>query len=279
MEETGMIGIVIIVANVIASYLGFRDDVFLDKYSFRVDEILVDKDYKRLVTLGFLHVSWAHLIFNMLTLYFFSSGIEAMLGETKFLLIYLSSLIGGNLFALFIHRNQSDYSSVGASGAISGIVFASIALFPGMQIGFFGLPFFIPSWVYGLLYVLYSIYGIKSQRDNTGHEAHLGGGLVGLLIALAMVPSSLTRNYLHVLLILIPSLVFIYLIITRPEFLLVDKPFQKAKGFQTFEDKYNSEKRNKEKELDKLLDKIGRKGMDSLTSKEKEKLKQLSKVK
>src|SRR6185295_14899571 len=250
MNDIGIIGLIIIITNGIVSYLGLKDHTFLDKYSFRVSEILLNKDYKRLVTSGFLHVSWSHLIFNMLTLYFFSSGLESVFGETKFLIVYLASLIGGNLFSLFIHRNHHDYSSVGASGAISGIVFASIALFPGMEIGFLGLPFYMPSWIYGLLYVLYSIYGIKSQRDNIGHEAHLGGGLIGVLIAIAMVPSSLTENYLPILLILIPSIIFIYLIITRPQFLLVDNLFQKTRGIQTFEDKYNSKKRNKERELD-----------------------------
>lgn len=269
MNDLGIIGLLLIVANGAVSYQGLRSYGYFDKYSFQVDEILINRDYKRLMTSGFLHVSWTHLIFNLVTLYCFSDGVEATLGETKFLTIYLGSLLGGNLFSLFIHRHHADYSAVGASGAISGIVFAAIALFPGMEIGFMFLPFSIPSWAYGLLYVLYSIYGIRSKRDNIGHEAHLGGGLVGLLLALIMVPSALTTNYLPVVLILLPSSVFIYLLITRPELLLVDNFFEKEKIFHTIDDKYNSERRNKEKELDKLLDKINKKGIDNLTIKEK----------
>src|SRR5205085_7101779 len=123
----------IILANGLVSYQGLRNYHYFDKYSFQVDEILLGKDYKRLVTSGFLHVSWTHLIFNMITFYCFSYGLEATLGATKFLMIYFGSLLGGNLLSLFIHRHHHDYSAVGASGAISGLVFASIALFPEME--------------------------------------------------------------------------------------------------------------------------------------------------
>jgi membrane associated rhomboid family serine protease len=115
---------------------GFTNQLFFDAYKFEVDKILINKDYKRLITAGFLHSGWSHLILNMLTLLLFSESIERYLGESLFLIIYLASLVGSCLFALFIHRNHGDYSAVGASGAVSGIVFASIALFPGMGVGF-----------------------------------------------------------------------------------------------------------------------------------------------
>ena len=99
----------------------------------------------------------------MITLACFSNGLETELGAVKFLTIYFGSLIGGDLFSLVIHREHGDYSSVGASGAISGIIFASIALFPGMEISLLGVHLYIPAWAYGLLYVLISIYGIRSQ--------------------------------------------------------------------------------------------------------------------
>ncbi len=275
MQETS-VGFILILINAIVSYQGLRNHDFLDRYSFRVDDILVMKDYRRLITSGFLHVSWQHLLFNMLSLYCFSYALEASLGVTGFLSIYFASLLGGNLLSLFIHRNHGDYSAVGASGAISGIVFASIAVFPGMHIQFFGIPISIPAWAYGLGYVLISIYGIRSQRDNVGHDAHLGGGLVGLLTAIMMVPESLRNNYVAILLILVPSCIFIYLIITRPTFLLVDNLFSKQHGQYTVEDRYNSKKADKEKDLNELLDKISKKGIDSLSKKEKERLQQYS---
>ncbi|MFI5148921.1 MAG: rhomboid family intramembrane serine protease [Bacteroidia bacterium] len=273
MGYLGISGWILILSNILFSYQGLKDESFLNRYAFDVDKILISKEYKRLISSGFLHVSWTHLLFNMLSLYFFYGGLELSLGEGKAVLIYMVSLVGGDLLTLFIHKNHGDYSSVGASGAISGVIFASIALFPGMGISFFGLPFSIPAWAYGLGYVLYSIYGIKSKRDNTGHEAHLGGGITGLLIAIALVPQVIRVNYIPILLILIPTFVFLILIIRNPHYLMVGTLFQKPKKtYFNIDEKYNAEKREQELELDEILDKIHRKGINSLSKQEKEKL-------
>ncbi|MGH2666385.1 rhomboid family intramembrane serine protease [Flavobacterium sp.] len=278
MTEIGIIGLLLIIANVVFSYKGFSNGLLFDSYKFEVDKILINKDYKRLITSGFLHVSWSHLIFNMLSLYAFSGLLELQVGWFYFALIYFASLIGGDLLALYIHRNHGDYSSVGASGAICGIIFASIALFPGLGIGFFGIPFSIPSWLYGLLYVAYSIYGIKSNKDNIGHEAHLGGALIGMLIAIAINPNAIVVNYLSILIIFIPTLIFVVLIVKKPHILLVDNFYFKThKKHYNIDHKYNEQKANEKKEIDKILDKISSKGIDRLTKKEKEKLDEYSK--
>src|SRR5690349_14607595 len=116
----GTISILIIILTAFVSYNGLKSRRFLRRYEFQVDKVLLRKDYKRLVTSGFVHLSWTHLIFNMLTLFLFSATIESTLGIPRFLIIYFGSLLGGNLFALFIHRNHGEYSAVGASGAING---------------------------------------------------------------------------------------------------------------------------------------------------------------
>jgi membrane associated rhomboid family serine protease len=218
METTSLAGLGILLATFFISYKGIEDYRFLNQYSFRVDAILLHKDYKRLFTSGFLHADWPHLIFNMLTFYSFSSSLELALGIPRFLALYFGSLLGGNVLALFIHRHSSRYTAVGASGAVSGLVFACIALFPDMELGLLFLPIYIPGWAFGLLYTLYTLYGIKSKKDNIGHEAHLGGGLFGLGSAILMFPNVLHENYLPVLLIVIPSSIFLFLIITRPDF-------------------------------------------------------------
>lgn len=273
MSNEGIIGIVLIILNVIVSYYGLKNHSFLDGYKFEVDSILIRKDYKRLITSGFLHVSWGHLIFNMISLYAFSDSLELTLGIGQFIVIYFASLIGGNLFALFVHRNHGDYSAVGASGAIAGVIFASIALFPGIEIGFIILPFHIPGWIFGILYIVVSIYGIRSGRDNIGHEAHLGGALVGVIISLMMRPDALTNNFWVIAFILIPMATFTFVVITRPHYLLVDSFFHKSQErFYNVDQRYNAEKINQQQEVDKILDKINRKGMNSLTKAEKEKL-------
>lgn len=277
MTATGIAGLLLIIANIAFSYKGFTNQTFFDGYKFEVDRILINKDYKRLITSGFLHVSWTHLIFNMISLYFFSGMIEDYLGGIKFLIIYFASLFGGDLLSLFVHRNHSDYSAVGASGAVCGVIFAAIALFPGMSIGFFGLPA-IPSWLYGVLYVGFSIYGIKSRKDNIGHEAHLGGALIGMFAALLMQPEALAENYLTILIIVVPTLLFIYLIITRPHVLLVDNFYFKTHNkYYSVDHRYNEERNNKQLEVDKILDKINKKGINSLSKKEKDLLEEYSK--
>ena len=158
----------------------------------------------------------------MLALYFFSGSLELSLGPVRFLLIYFLSLIGGDLLSLFIHRHDGGYDSVGASAGVSGLIYAAIALFPGLKIGLLFIPIGIPGWLFGLIYVLYSMYGIKSRRNNIGHDAHLGGALIGLLTAILMQPSALINNTWAIVIIAVPAIVFIYIIVTRPHVLLID---------------------------------------------------------
>jgi membrane associated rhomboid family serine protease len=273
----GIISFILILANVIVSYRGFKDSLFYDRYKFRVDAVLLYKDYKRMVTSGFLHVNWMHLIFNMVALYFFSGSLELYLGPLRFLIIYFLSLIGGDLLSLFIHRHDGDYDSVGASAGVTGVIFAAIALFPGMGIGLFFIPLSIPGWLFGLVYVLYSIYGIRSRKNNIGHDAHLGGALVGLTVAIIMQPSALIDNTWAIVIIMLPSVFFIYMIITRPHILLIDNYyFKKHSDAVTIDHRYNIDKANKQKEIDRILEKIHKRGMNSLTSKEKQMLEDYS---
>jgi membrane associated rhomboid family serine protease len=277
MEYVGIVGLLLVITTVGISYKGFSNAVFFDRNKFEVEGILVRKEYGRILSSGFLHGSWMHLIFNMLSLYAFSDSIEYILGGINFLLIYFASLVGGNLFGLFIHRHHPDYSAIGASGAVSGIIFAAIALFPGITIHFMFVPFGIPSWLYGVLFMAFSIYGIRSNRDNIGHEAHLGGALIGMMVTLALRPRLFLHNYVTVLLIAVPALVFIYLVITRPSILLVNNYFGSPKKDDLPDHLYNERKNQHQKEMDRILDKIGEKGMESLSKKEKEKLEEYSK--
>ena len=264
----GFITIAIIVATFAISYKGFKDTSFFYKYRFVVNAILVQKDYKRLITSGFLHSNWMHLIMNLLGLYFFCFSLEGFVGPVRFALIYFLSLAGGEILSTYIHRFQGSYSSVGASGAIFGALFAGIAIIPGMSIGLFPLPIQIPGWIFGLVYVIISIYGIRSKKSNIGHDAHLGGGITGLLIAVLMYPSALVTNTFSIIIVAAPAIAFIALLVYKPEFLLVDSPFKKNK-FLTVEDKYNLSKAEQAKEVDRLLEKIHQKGINSLSRKER----------
>ncbi|NII26811.1 rhomboid family intramembrane serine protease [Pseudoflavitalea sp. X16] len=276
MIGTGLLVFLLIILNVLISWRGFRNSDFFARYEFNVDGILLYRQYDRLISSGFLHVGWLHLIFNMLALYFFSGSLIAVLNWWGFLIIYFASLIGGGLLSLYIHRYSGDYSSVGASGAVSGIIFAVIALFPGIDVPLIFIP--LPGWLFGLLYVLISIYGIRSRTGNIGHDSHLGGALVGLVVALLMRPHALVENYVTILIISVPAIVFIYLIITRPHLLLVDNFFYKTHHRNyNIDHKYNQQQYNRQQEIDQILDKINKSGMHSLTKAEKEKLEEYSK--
>ncbi|MBC7382170.1 MAG: rhomboid family intramembrane serine protease [Bacteroidia bacterium] len=280
MEQISITGILILIANLSVTYLGLRSPLFFEKYSFQVDEILLNKNYKRIITSGFLHISWVHLLFNMISFFCFSYSLELSIGKSNFLLLYFASLAGGNLFALYIHRNHYDYRSTGSSAAITGIIFASIAFSPGLQLSIFGFPYYMAAWAYGILYVLYSIYGIQSQKYNIGHEAHLGGGIIGLLAITLMFPYKIAGNYFPVVLILTPTFIFLYLLIKRPAFLLLETPYQvflKVGPFEIPDEKQHTNQRKKEIELDEILDQINENGFNSLTQKEREKLEKLSK--
>jgi membrane associated rhomboid family serine protease len=273
----GIATLLLIIITCFVTYKGLRNHRFFEQYSFEIDRIFINKEYTRMITSGFLHVSWIHLIVNMLSLYFFSDALEMQMGLLNFLLIYFGSLLGGNVFSLIVHKNHGSYSAVGASGAVSGIIFAAIALFPGFGISFFGIPFSVPAWLYGIAFVLFTIYGIRSSKNNIGHEAHLGGALAGLIIGIVMEPSSLVYNYPAILLILIPSVIFIYIILTKPGFLYVDNYFHKEqKNFYSIEHRYNAEKVDLQRKVDLILEKIHRKGLGSLSKKEKEILEEYS---
>ncbi len=270
--------VILIITNFLVSWQGFRDRSFYERFRFDVEKVLLHKQFYRILTAGFLHVSWSHLIWNMIALYAFSSSITYFSGPLQFLLIYFTSIIGGNLFALFVHRHHGDYTSVGASGGVNGIIFAAIALLPGMSIGFFFLPLSIPAWIFGLVYVVYSIYGMRGGRDGIGHEAHLAGALIGMTIAVGFHPEALNQNLAIIMLIAIPMIVFIVFTLRRPHSLLIHNSSRSNAGYTTMEDRYNAEKLKKQKELDRILEKISRRGIKSLNEKEKSLLKEFSKT-
>ena len=194
----------LILATALISYKGFNDRLFFEKYMLRVGSVLKDKEYIRMVSSGFLHADWMHLFFNMFTLYFFGPEVLYHVGVTNFAIIYFGSLLFGSLMALYFNKDNFYYSAIGASGAVSGIIFSSIILVPEMSLFIIPIPFPIPGWLFGIGYVLYSIYGMKKQLGNVGHSAHLGGGISGIIITILLEPSVVEESWDTILLVLVP---------------------------------------------------------------------------
>lgn len=197
--------IAIIVANVLISYKGFNDFAFFRKYEFHVGSIRSGEQI-RMLSSGFLHVDITHLVFNMLTLWFFAPVVMNYLGELTFGLIYFGSLVFGSLLTMVFHKNDYSYRAVGASGAVTGVLYSAILLQPDMMLGiFFIIP--MPAYLFGILYLLYSIYGMKAKNDNIGHTAHFGGAIGGYLITLIKEPQLFADHTLMVVLLAIPIVI------------------------------------------------------------------------
>jgi len=195
--------IAIMAANVLASLKGFNDQTFFERYKFGVGAIQAgQKD--RMVTSGFLHVDLSHLFFNMFTLYFFADVVIDWFGPSKFLILYFISLVAGSLLALYFHKNEPYYSAVGASGAVTGILYSAILLEPGMRLGIMFIPIPLPAYILGIFYLFYSIYGMKTRMGNIGHTAHFGGAIGGYVATLLFKPDLLVTDTLMVLLLALP---------------------------------------------------------------------------
>jgi len=148
-----------------------------------------------------------HLFFNMFTLYMFAPVVISYFGNASFLLIYMGSLIFGSLLTLLMHKNEYSYRAIGASGAVMGILYSAILINPGMNLYLFFIPIPIPAYVFGIGYLLYTIYGMKAKRDNIGHTAHFGGAIGGYLITLIKEPAMLVDNTAMVVLLAIPIVI------------------------------------------------------------------------
>jgi membrane associated rhomboid family serine protease len=201
--------VVLIGINVIVSLKGFNDSYFFRKHEFHVGSIRSGEQL-RMITSGFLHVDLMHLAFNMLTLYFFAPIVLDTFGNLNFLYVYFVSLIAGSLLTMYFHKNDYYYRAVGASGAVTGIIYSSILLYPEMTLGlYFFIP--IPGYIFGIGYLLYSIYGMKAKNDNIGHTAHFGGAIGGYLFTLIKDPSLVETNTKMVILLTIPIIILFYL--------------------------------------------------------------------
>ena len=128
-------------------------------------------------------------------------------GSASFFLIYMGSLVFGSLLTLLMHKNDYSYRAIGASGAVTGILYSAILIDPSMSLYLFFIPIPIPAYLFGIGYLLYSIYGMKAKNDNIGHTAHFGGAIGGYLITLTKEPAMFVNNTSMVVLLAIPIVI------------------------------------------------------------------------
>lgn len=279
-EPIALWNLAIIALTVYCSYKGFSKPAFLESYLFIPEHILRDKQYYRLISSGFLHANWVHLIFNMYSLYCFGSTIERRFGFVTFLIIYFASILGGGLLSLYLHRNH-DYRALGASGGVCGIIFACIFLLPGTSIRIFLVPIAIPAYIYAVVFVIGSYFGIRHKIGNIGHDAHLGGAIIGLMTTTALHPSIVSQNpvlYTIVMSISLGFFVYLYKHSLHPQ-------IKVAFSLGRFRDKISESQIQNEQisrsrdeaTINRLLEKISESGIHSLTRRERKKLQEISK--
>ncbi len=189
MELTLTIGIIILTAGV--SLYAINQRQVLNKLMMNPYMVTHRGQYYRMVTSGFVHADHMHLLFNMISFYFFGTGLENIfsvifgnLGGVYFVLMYLLGVIVSDLPTLIKHRNNPAYNSLGASGAVSAVVFACILFDPLLEI------YFLPGFIVGAAYLIYSSVSSKRSRDGINHDAHLYGALFGIVFCLVLYPPS-----------------------------------------------------------------------------------------
>lgn len=187
------ITLAIIILTALISFAGFSNQKMVSDLIFYPPAITNNNQWYRFITCGFIHADIGHLIFNMLSLYMFGEIVEKTFiqvfeekGKLLYLLLYTLALIASLLPTYLRHKNNYHYQSLGASGAVSAIVFAGIFLYPTVKIGLFILPPIIPGFIFAPLYLVISAYLEKKGNDNINHSAHIWGSIFGILFLIVV---------------------------------------------------------------------------------------------
>ncbi len=187
--------------------MAFNNLEMFNKLKFNAYLVWHKKEYSRILTHALVHSGWMHLIFNMYVLWMFGEMIEPVfssqdyfpytyeIGKLIYILMYVLAVIISTIPSLLKHKNNHYYNSVGASGAVSAIVFTTILLAPTMPLGILFIPIRLPAYIFGLLYLAYTFYMSKQNKDNIAHEAHFAGSIFGLIFPILLNPN-LIQNFI-----------------------------------------------------------------------------------
>lgn len=194
-----MITWIIIGITAVVSYMAFQNPVLMEKLQFNAALVVHRKQYYRLVSHAFIHVGWSHLLINMLVLYFFGPHVETYFeyffgnkATLYFLILYIGGIIISNAWSLIKHQDNYYYNAVGASGAVSAVLFTFIFLNPWEMLYLFAIiP--IPGILFAVGYLFYSYQMGKRKADNVAHDAHFLGAVFGFIFPLVLRPELFSR--------------------------------------------------------------------------------------
>jgi membrane associated rhomboid family serine protease len=188
--------LIILALTVLVSVIGLFSRTVIEKAVLRPYVVAQGRDYSTLLTSGFVHADVPHLLFNLITYWSFAFPLERVIGELRFEVLYFTGLLVSNLGTTIKHRNDPNYASLGASGAILAVLFAAIVYFPHQRLIFLFFPIPIPAPLFAVLYLVYSYWSSGRARDRINHDAHIFGALTGLAFALVTAPERF-RDLLH----------------------------------------------------------------------------------
>jgi membrane associated rhomboid family serine protease len=181
----------ILAAVVAASVTALLSPRLLERAVLRPYFVARRSDYWQLLTSGFVHADIAHLLFNLITFYSFAFTLERVIGTARFISLYFCGLLASGIGTCIKHRDEPNYASVGASGAISAVLFASIVYFPGSRLLILPIPIPIPAPLFAVLYLAWSYYSSRNSKDRINHDAHIAGALTGVVFVALTDPQSL----------------------------------------------------------------------------------------
>lgn len=187
---------IIFIFTLVTSLYAFYDKSLYGKFMLHPYTVSKGRNLYTLITSGLIHADWMHLFFNLFTFYAFGFALERMIGSWQFGLLYFLGLILSDIPTVIKQRDNFNYNSLGASGAISGLLFSFILFNPLSKIYIMFIPIGIPAVVFGFLYLIYCMYAAKNARDGINHDAHFFGALFGLIFTIIVVPGIL-QNFIQ----------------------------------------------------------------------------------
>ncbi|HXA01222.1 MAG TPA: rhomboid family intramembrane serine protease [Cytophagaceae bacterium] len=183
--------LIVIIITVAASLYAWKNPEIYQKWMMNPYRVNRNNEYYRFITSGFIHADYSHLFFNMFSLFFFAQLVENIMGILNFLILYIVGIIISDLPTYFKYKNSPHYNSLGASGGVSSVIFASILLNPLNKIYIFFIPVGIPGFIYGLLFLGFCYYMSKRGGDNINHSAHFYGSVFGIVYTIIVLPWAL----------------------------------------------------------------------------------------
>jgi len=192
MYENAPMAMIIFLSTIgLSLYTLYRNQALIGKLILHPYSLVRERRWYTLITSGMIHGDLSHLLFNMLTFYFFAFKLETIIGPLDFVVIYFGSMVLADVSTIMKNKNNPHYRSLGASGAISGVLFSAILYVPDSSIMLLFFPIGIPAPIFGLLYLAYCYYAAKKSHDYINHEAHFWGALTGVVLTIAMQPAVL----------------------------------------------------------------------------------------